>query len=79
MNLGRNAASTPSNATAAQANPYALMAPEVASVILGSVPDVLSLALARMDREFGGPVELAKQRFGLTDAGIRQMRRKFLA
>jgi hypothetical protein len=31
-----------------------------------------------MDREFGGPVELAKQRFGLTDAGFAKMRRKYL-
>jgi protein-tyrosine phosphatase len=78
MNLGRSAASTPGSAAAAQANPYTRMAPDVARVILGSVPDVMRLALTRMEQEFGGPVELAKQRFGLTDAGIRQMRRKFL-
>jgi protein-tyrosine phosphatase len=64
--------------TATQANPYTRLPPEVSSVILGSVPEVMRLTLARMDREFGGPVELAKQRFGLTDAGIAKMRRKYL-
>lgn len=79
MNLMRTPREGNSNReTAAQASVYTRLPPDVSNVILGSVPDVMRLTLTRMDREFGGPVELAKQRFGLTDAGIAKMRRKYL-
>jgi hypothetical protein len=35
-------------------------------------------ALGRMDREFGGPIGLAKKQFGLTDAAIAKLRADYL-
>lgn len=78
LNLGKSAAGA-SNAAAAQMSPFTRLPPEVTAVILGSDPDVMRKTLARMDREFGGPVALAKRNFGLTDAAIAQLRRMYLA
>lgn len=80
LNLARNAAaSTQSGGTASQVSPFARMPPEVGAIILGSAPEVMQLALTRMDREMGGPIGAAKQLFGLTDPSITQLRRKYLA
>ena len=67
-----------SGATAAQTSPFARLPRPVAEVILGSDPGVMQHALGRMDREFGGPVGLAKKQFGLTDAAIAKLRADYL-
>lgn len=64
--------------TAEQAQAFSRMPPEVLDIIMGSDPDVMRKALAEVDRRYGGPVALAKTRFGLTDAGILSMRRAYL-
>jgi protein-tyrosine phosphatase len=79
LGLARSASANASGGTTAQVSPFARMPPEVAAVMLGSDPDVMRLALGRVDRELGGPITLAKQRFGLTDASIGVLRRKYLA
>lgn len=62
-----------------QAQAFARMPPEVLDVIMGSDPQVMRQALAAVDRKFGGPVELAKARFGLTDAKVARLRAAYLA
>lgn len=62
-----------------QAQAFSRMPPEVLNVIMGSDPQVMRQALAKVDRKFGGPVELAKGRFGLTDAKIARLRDAYLA
>jgi protein-tyrosine phosphatase len=52
--------------------------PEVLSVIMGSDPDVMHIALAQVDAKFGGPVELVKAKFGVHAAGIARMRSYYL-
>jgi protein-tyrosine phosphatase len=61
------------------AQALARMPRDVLAVMLGSDPEVMRLALATIDRQFGGPVELAKARFGLTDAKIAHLRASYLA
>lgn len=61
-----------------QAKAFAAMPPEVMAVMMGSDPAVMRQALAKMDAKFGGPVELAKTRFGLTDAKIAYLRQTYL-
>jgi protein-tyrosine phosphatase len=53
--------------------------PEVLEVIAGSDPEVMRQALAGIDHRFGGPVALARARFGLTDAKIGRLRGLYLA
>jgi protein-tyrosine phosphatase len=60
------------------AQAFARMPREVLEVVLGSDPAVMRAALAEMDRRFGGPVELAKARFGLTDGKIAHLREVYL-
>ncbi|MDR3510607.1 MAG: tyrosine-protein phosphatase [Caulobacteraceae bacterium] len=66
------------DASARMAQAFAHMPPDVVDVILGSDPQVMRLTLARIDRQFGGPVALAKARFGLTDATIARLRSVYL-
>jgi len=62
-----------------QAQAMARMPPEVLDVILGSDPAVMRQALAAVDAQHGGPVALAKARFGLTDRKIARLRALYLA
>jgi protein-tyrosine phosphatase len=64
--------------TPEQAQAFARMPPEVLDIIMGSDPEVMRKALAKIDGELGGPVALAKARFGLTDAKIASMRSAYL-
>lgn len=64
--------------TAQQTQAFARMPSEVLDVIMGSDPEVMRKALAEIDRKFGGPIVLAKSRFGLSDARIASMRRAYL-
>jgi protein-tyrosine phosphatase len=80
LGLARTAgANAPAGGTAAQVSPLSQLPPEVAAIILGSDREVMRQFLARVDREMGGPIGVAKARFGLTDVSIRQLRRKYLA
>jgi protein-tyrosine phosphatase len=63
---------------AAQASPYARLPRPVLDVLMGSDPLVMRHALGRIDREFGGPINLAKSQFGLTDRSVRRLRDNFL-
>jgi protein-tyrosine phosphatase len=64
---------------AAQVEALAKLPPEVIQVMSGSDPAVMRLALAKIDQRFGGPIRLAKARYGLTDAGVTELRRRYLA
>jgi protein-tyrosine phosphatase len=63
----------PDQTKALSAMPNAAM-----QVMMGSDPDVMRQALAQVDAKFGGPVKLAKDRFGLTDAAIAHLRGTYL-
>lgn len=67
-----------SGVSAQQAQAFTRMPPEVLNVIMGSDPQVMRQALAAIDAKFGGPVELAKARFGLTDAKVDRLRNAYL-
>jgi protein-tyrosine phosphatase len=67
-----------SGVSSQQAHGFSRMPPEVLNVIMGSDPQVMRQALAQVDRKFGGPVELAKARFGLTDAKVAHLRSTYL-
>jgi protein-tyrosine phosphatase len=62
-----------------QAAAYARMPAEAAAVMGGSDPEVMRRTLAKFDARFGGPIALAKTRYGLTDAKIARMRELYLA
>lgn len=64
--------------TVAQSRALAKLPPEVLKVIVGADPAVMRRALAMVDAKFGGPVALAKARFGLTDGKIAALRRTYL-
>jgi len=64
---------------AQQAQIFARMPREVLEVMMGSDPAVMRKALAEIDARYGGPVELAKARYGLTDAKIAWLRSLYLA
>jgi protein-tyrosine phosphatase len=72
------AGSKMSGVNAAQAQGFARMPPEVLNVIMGSDPDVMRIALKAVDAKYGGPVELAKSRFGLTDDKVARLRATYL-
>jgi len=57
---------------------FAAMPDEAMDVVMGSDPDVMRRALARFDAEFGGPIGLAKTRYGLDDAKIARLRTLYL-
>ncbi len=61
-----------------QAQAFGRMPHEVLEVLMGSDPAVMRKALAEFDGKYGGPVELAKARFGLTDAKIAHLRGVYL-
>lgn len=67
-----------SGLTPQQAQAFAKLPPEVLDVIMGSDPEVMRQALARIDDRFGGPVALVKARFGVSDADIARMRAIYL-
>ena len=48
------------------------------AVMGGSDPAVMRQALATIDARYGGPVQLSKTRFGLTDAKIAHLRQTYL-
>lgn len=62
-----------------QAEAFMRMPRDVIEVMLGSDPEVMRRALATIDQKYGGPVALAKARFGLTDADVAELRRLYLA
>lgn len=68
-----------SGLTPEQAKAFAAMPREVLQVIMGSDPEVMRRALASVDAKFGGPTQLCKARFGLTDAKIAKLRSAYLA
>lgn len=72
------AGSKMSGVSPAQAQGFARMPPEVLNVIMGSDPDVMRIALKTIDAKYGGPVELAKSRFGLTEAKVAHLRATYL-
>jgi protein-tyrosine phosphatase len=45
---------------------------------MGSDPAIMRRALEMIDQKYGGPIELAKSSFGLTDAKISQLRAVYL-
>lgn len=51
---------------------------EVFRVLMGADPAVLAGALTRIDAEHGGPMQLARTRYGLTDDAIAALRNQFL-
>jgi protein-tyrosine phosphatase len=73
----RSGAPTP-GLTPEMAQALSRLPPDVLGVIMGSDPDVMRQTLARIDAEFGGPVELVKAKFGVNDAGIARMRSLYL-
>lgn len=64
--------------TAEQLQAFARMPPEVLDVMMGSDPGVMRLALAEVDRKYGGPIALTKAKFGMTDDKIAAMRKAYL-
>ena len=68
-----------SGVAAQQAQAMARMPPEVLDVILGSDPAVMRQALDAVDASHGGPLALAKARYGLTDKTIARLRALYLA
>ncbi|MET3528710.1 tyrosine-protein phosphatase [Phenylobacterium koreense] len=67
-----------SGMTPEMAEAFRRMPVEVLDVLMGSDPEVMRRVLARLDRDHGGPVEVAKARFGLTDAKIATLRATYL-
>ncbi|HEY2750248.1 tyrosine-protein phosphatase [Phenylobacterium sp.] len=70
--------SKPGAISSEQAKSLSRLPPEVLQVLMGSDPDVMREALGEIDRRYGGPVALAKARFGLTDGSIAQLRQSYL-
>lgn len=61
-----------------QLDVYSKMQPEVLAVIGGSDRAVMRRALAKVDAKFGGPTQLAKARYGMTDAKVARLRQLYL-
>jgi protein-tyrosine phosphatase len=61
-----------------QGEALARMPREVLLVLLGSDPAIMRRALEQIDQKYGGPIELAKASFGLSDAKISDLRRIYL-
>ena len=64
--------------TSEQAKAFMRLPREVIDVMLGSDPEVMRRALAEIDAKYGGPVELAKARYGLTDEKVAYLRAVYL-
>jgi protein-tyrosine phosphatase len=77
MNQIRQTGKTP-GLSREQAEAFASMPKDVLQVLMGSDPAVMEAALAEMDRKYGGPIELAKARFGLDDEKIVHLRKLYL-
>ncbi len=67
-----------SGLTPEQAQAMSRLPREVLEVMMGSDPVVMRRALATIDQKYGGPVALAKARFGLSEAGLARMRSLYL-
>jgi protein-tyrosine phosphatase len=65
--------------TPEQAQAFMRMPREALLVMMGSDPAVMRQTLATVDAKYGGPVELAKARYGLTDEKIAHLRAVYLA
>ena len=63
---------------AQQAQAMRQLPPDVLQVLMGSDPEVMRQTLARIDRDFGGPIPLLKTKFGVTDAAVARMRSLYL-
>jgi protein-tyrosine phosphatase len=61
---------------AAQA--FAKLPPAVQAVRFRTDPDVMNLALGRIDRDYGSPVEFTKRVLGLDDNKVRQLGQLYL-
>jgi protein-tyrosine phosphatase len=64
--------------TAEQAKALMRLPHEVLAVMMGSDPAVMRQALAMIDAKYGGPIELAKARYGLTDEKVAHLREVYL-
>jgi protein-tyrosine phosphatase len=64
--------------TKAQMEAFAHTPPEVLKVMTGSDPEIMRQALAMLDHQYGGPVQLTKDRLGLDDAKIAWLRANYL-
>ena len=64
---------TPQTAAALEAFP-----PAVRDFAYRSDPSVMRVALEKIDKEFGGPIALAKQKYGLDDRKIELLRSRYL-
>ena len=61
-----------------QAKAMARIPREVLAVLMGSDPAIMQQALEKIDQQYGGPIELAKSSFGLTDSKISHLRSVYL-
>lgn len=78
MYLKRAAEAPSAGVPDAHAKAFARMPREVLEIMLGSDPAVMAQALTTIDQKFGGPVALAKARYGLSDADVAGLRRIYL-
>jgi preprotein translocase subunit SecA len=62
-----------------EAQAFAALPDAALDGIMGADADVMRRALTRIDAEQGGPIALAKARYGLTDASIEKLRGLYLA
>lgn len=77
MQAMQSSAPTP-GLTPQQAEGLRRLPPDVLGVIMGSDPAVMRLALEKIDQKYGGPISLAKAKFGVTDEAVARMRRLYL-
>jgi protein-tyrosine phosphatase len=61
-----------------QAKAMAQIPHEVLMVMMGSDPAIMRQALESIDQKYGGPIELAKSSYGLSDAKISSLRAVYL-
>lgn len=64
---------------ASQAGLFLKMPEPVIRVMMGSDAEVMRRTLAEIDLRFGGPVELARAYYGLTEEGLKELRHIYLA
>lgn len=58
---------------------FSRMPDPVLRVMMGTDPEVMQMTLASIDAKFGGPIALAKTRYGLDDVAIDYLRTVYLA
>lgn len=78
LNAPIDPAHPPAGLTAQQAESLAHTPREAMQVLMGSNPEILRQALAMIDAKYGGPIELAKARYGLNDLAIGHLRETYL-